>query len=151
VAQLEEAAQDLLAAATVLGGAFRAEWAVWLAGLDERSGERALDHLVRRRLLQEVPETGVYRVSDDLVREVVYAELGPARRNRLHRSALALLEAEGVPGAELARHAVALGLQEPNVAHTLTGDKSSLKILPLSNALARRERSRTQAEASGTW
>jgi DNA-binding SARP family transcriptional activator len=150
VAQLEETAQDLLAVATVLGGAFRAEWAVWIAGIDDRSGERALDQLVRRRLLHEVPETGAFRVSDDLVREVVYAELGPARRRRLHRSALALLEAEGVPAAELTRHAVAVGPQGPDVPHTVAAGTSALKILPLSNALAQRERSRAQADASGT-
>jgi predicted ATPase len=149
VAQLEETAQELLTAATVLGGAFRAEWAVWLAGIEERSGERALDHLVRRRMLLEVPETGAYQVSDDLVREVVYAALGPARRRRLHQSALALLQAEGAPATALARHAVAVGLREPDVLQPVMGRKPSPKIVSLRNALAQREWSRAQAGAGG--
>jgi predicted ATPase len=119
VARLEEMTENVLAAATVLGGAFSAERVMRVAGMDERIVERALDHLVRGRLLRELPETGAYTASHDLVREVLYADLGPARRRGLHRRALAVLEAEGMPGAELARHAAAAGLLQPGVRHAL--------------------------------
>jgi DNA-binding SARP family transcriptional activator len=133
VAQLEEMAEDLLAAATVLGGAFSAERVVRIAGITERSGERALDHLVRRRLLRDVPEMGAYTVSHDLVREVLYTALGPARRRGLHRRALAVLEAAGAPAGELARHAVAAGPRE---------------VLAVRDALAHDARVRTPVEAA---
>jgi DNA-binding SARP family transcriptional activator len=117
VALLDETSEDLLVAATVLGGAFCTERALRVAGIEERDGERALDQLVCARLLREVASTGTYTVSHDLVRAVLYAELGPARRRRLHRRALALLEAEGAPDAELARHAAAAGLSEQGLCH----------------------------------
>jgi predicted ATPase len=105
VAQLEEEAEDLLAAATVLGAAFSAEQVVRLAGLEERDGERALDKLVRGRLLCEVPNTGTYTVSHDLVREVLYDEMGSARRRRLQTRARELSSrARGGRGQQCLRH-----------------------------------------------
>jgi DNA-binding SARP family transcriptional activator len=142
VAQLEETTEDVLAAATVLGGAFSAEWAVRVAGIEERDGERALDQLVRARLLREVPETGAYTASHALVREVLYSDLGPARRRRLHRRALALLEAEGAPAADVARHAVAAGL--------LVLGEAAPQVRAVRDAEAQRERTCAQAEATGT-
>src|SRR5439155_10981287 len=91
VTRLEETEEEVLAAGTVLGGPFRAERVLRVAAVEERRGERALDHLVRGRLLREVAGTGAYTVGHDLVREVLYAELGEARRRRLHRRALAVV------------------------------------------------------------
>jgi predicted ATPase len=110
VARLEEEEELLLAAAAVLGDSFSAERALEVAVVDARRGEKALDQLVQRRLLREVPGTDMYTMGHDLVREVLYAGLGEVRRRRLHRRALAVLERERAPEAERARHTVAAGL-----------------------------------------
>ena len=52
---------------------------------------------------------GSYRFAHDLVRALVYTELGEVRRLVLHQRALALLETEGAPASELAYHALAAG------------------------------------------
>jgi predicted ATPase len=110
MAHLDETAALLLAAGTVLGDSFSAEQLLQVAAVEERSGEDALDRLVRGKLLREVPETGEYCVDHPLVRDVLYTGLGVARRRRLHRRALAVLQAEGAPAAALERHALAAGL-----------------------------------------
>jgi DNA-binding SARP family transcriptional activator len=86
--RLDSTTAEVLAAGSVLGGAFSAERVLQVAAVEARKGERALDQLVRGRLLREVPETGEYRIADEWVREVLYAELGEARRQRLRRRAL---------------------------------------------------------------
>jgi hypothetical protein len=116
VAHLEETAATLLAVGAVLGESFSAERLLRVAAVEERSGEDALDQLVRGKLLREVPETGEYSVGHTLVREVVYAELGVARRRRLHRRALEVLEAEDAPQTELQRHALAAGVVAPGAS-----------------------------------
>jgi predicted ATPase len=55
----------------------------------------ALEALVKRRLLREESEGGVYDFSHDKVREVVYRDIGGARRMLLHRSVAEVLERRG--------------------------------------------------------
>jgi len=55
----------------------------------------AVEALVKRRLLREEPEGGVYDFSHDKVREVVYLDIGGARRRLLHRSVAEALEHRG--------------------------------------------------------
>jgi DNA-binding SARP family transcriptional activator len=110
---LDTTAEEVLSAATVLDGPFSADRVFRVAEAVEGDEMQVLDHLVRRRLLREVPGTGEYTVGHALVREVLYAELGEARRRRLHQRALMVLEGENAPRAELARHALAAGLAMP--------------------------------------
>ena len=55
----------------------------------------AVEALVKRRLLREEGEGGVYDFSHDKVREVVYRDIGGARRRLLHRSVAEALERRG--------------------------------------------------------
>ena len=55
----------------------------------------AVEALVKRRLLREEPEGGVYDFSHDKVREVVYRDIGGARRRLLHQSVAEALERRG--------------------------------------------------------
>jgi DNA-binding SARP family transcriptional activator len=127
VAHLEETAATLLAVGAVLGESFSAERLLQVAAVEERSGEDALDQLVRGKLLREVPETGEYSVGHTLVREVLYAELGMARRRRLHRRAMEVLAAEDAPAVELQRHALAAGLVAPSASgRVLAGDAAPM-------------------------
>lgn len=55
----------------------------------------AVEALVKRRLLREESEGGVYDFSHDKVREVVYLDIGGTRRMLLHRSVAEVLERRG--------------------------------------------------------
>ena len=55
---------------------------------------------------------GGYHFAHELIREVVYTDLGEARRQVLHQRALAWLQAEGARASELAYHALLAGEAE---------------------------------------
>lgn len=52
----------------------------------------AVEALVKRRLLREEPEGGVYDFNHDKLREVVYRDIGGARRRLLHQSVAEAVE-----------------------------------------------------------
>jgi hypothetical protein len=80
---------DLLAAAAILAGRFTDQRVIEVASVDEDSGLRALDVLVRERLLRETGEDEGYDFTHGLIREAVVAEAGTARRRVYQRRALA--------------------------------------------------------------
>lgn len=82
----------LLDLAAVLGRRFDFETLFALSQMPEEPFLHTLDSLVRRRLLREEPEGGLYDFSHDKVREVVYRDIGTARRVLLHRVVAQLLE-----------------------------------------------------------
>ncbi|HVA91913.1 MAG TPA: AAA family ATPase [Chloroflexota bacterium] len=93
---LPEGAQEMLRAAAVVGRV--AERRV-LAAMTQRTGEQLLDALdgaCRVGLLDEEDHTS-YRFVHDMVREVVYGDLGAGRRAALHQRAGEALES--LPGA----------------------------------------------------
>jgi tetratricopeptide (TPR) repeat protein/transcriptional regulator with XRE-family HTH domain len=109
LARVPKAIRPLLETAAVLGRRFdfdtllevTREPEVWL--LD------AVEALVKRRLLREEPEGGVYDFSHDKLREVVYRDIGGARCRLLHRSVAEVLERRGDAAAheydaQLAEH-----------------------------------------------
>ena len=84
--------RPLLQTAAVLGRRFDFDTLLEATRVSEPRLLQALDALVRRRLLSEEPEGGVYDFSHDKVREVVYRDIGGARRRLLHRSVAEALE-----------------------------------------------------------
>ena len=90
--RLGEEARALLAVAATIGGPIEVVVLEASAGLDPRVSEVALDELVAARLLAPVasgqPEV---EFPHALVREAVYADVGPLRRVRLHRDIAAAL------------------------------------------------------------
>jgi tetratricopeptide (TPR) repeat protein/transcriptional regulator with XRE-family HTH domain len=90
VAVLPEAAQDVLAVAAVLGRTVEPALLVAVAEQPERALLGALEAATRARLLVEA-EAG-YEFGHDLIREVVEADVGVARRRMLHRRAAQSLE-----------------------------------------------------------
>jgi len=102
-------ARPTLDVAAVLGRRFDFEALVAVTREPEERVLLALETLVKRRLLREEPEDGFYDFSHDNVREVVYREIGGARRVTLHRAVGEALErrAQGEPDerhARLAEH-----------------------------------------------
>src|SRR5580765_831416 len=102
-------ARHTLDVAAVLGRRFDFETLAAVTREPEDRVLAALETLVKRRLLREEPEDGFYDFSHDKVREVVYREIGGARRVTLHRAVGEALErhAQGEPEerhARLAEH-----------------------------------------------
>jgi DNA-binding SARP family transcriptional activator/tetratricopeptide (TPR) repeat protein len=146
--RLDEVAAEVLVAGAVLGSRFSAEHAYRVAAVEERAGLRALDALVRGRLLREMEEGG-YAFTHDLIQATVYQEAGEARRRLYHRRVLAVLEAEGAPAAELARHALAARLLAPAVRHSVVAGEAALEVLAVRDALAHFERARRLVAVAG--
>ena len=90
----------LLDVAAVLGRRFDFEILLSLSRMPEARFLLSLDSLVMRRLLHEEQESGSYDFSHDKVREVVYRDIGVARRVLLHREVAEMLECH----AEIATH-----------------------------------------------
>ncbi len=154
-------ALKLLSAGAILARSFDPETLFQVAGLEESEGLDALDETLDARLLQESRDSMVraggigagpaYDFTHDKVREVVYTEAGAARRQVLHRRALAVLgEAVPVrpPAAELARHALAGGVSEPAFRHYLTAGDDALALFSVQDAIGHFERARDLYEGA---
>jgi tetratricopeptide (TPR) repeat protein len=142
--RLKLAASMLLWAAAVLGRPSDFEGLRSVAGMDEDEGLSALEEALASGLLREVtgdaaspaddsPES--YACSHDKIRDVIYTEAGGARRRVYHRRALGLLEREGAPAAELARHALAAGLSGEAFRHLLGAGDEAMALFAKSDAV----------------
>jgi tetratricopeptide (TPR) repeat protein/transcriptional regulator with XRE-family HTH domain len=87
VARVPRESRAILDAAAVLGRRFDFDTLQALAQMPAGALLDALDTLVRRGLLREEAEVGVYDFSHDKVREAVYLDIGGTRRMLLHRAA----------------------------------------------------------------
>ncbi len=86
--------RDLLAAASVLGRDFGIPPLRRLTDIERGELLALLDEATDARLLEEVPDAvGRWRFSHGLVRDALYAHLGPSERVKLHQRAGAALEA----------------------------------------------------------
>jgi DNA-binding SARP family transcriptional activator/tetratricopeptide (TPR) repeat protein len=94
----DEHAESLRAAA-VLGRTFSFPALVILAERPEQAVRGALDHCVRRQLLDEDDRGDTYRFRHALTWEAVYTDLLPSRRRWLHAHAADALR--GLPGQAL--------------------------------------------------
>ena len=149
LSNLGRASSELLAAGAVLGGNFTFEHLLAVAGLEETDGLLALDETLGARLLVEAPggerlsllggAGGVgrasYSFSHDKISEVVYTEAGEARRRVFHRRALAVLEADPAPPANLARHALAAGMLGPAFRYSVAAGDAAVEVFAVSNAM----------------
>lgn len=97
LARVPQAERLLLELAAVFGRRFDFETLLALSELPEPALVDSLDALVRRRLLHE-EEDGSYDFNHDKLREVVYLDIGSARRVLLHRQLAERLE-RGADGA----------------------------------------------------
>lgn len=106
VAALPQSAQDVLDWASIVGR--RVPPALLAVMGEEASVVAGLQAACRARLLEE-DAGGAYQFTHDVVREVIEADLGAARRAMLHRQIGAELERRGAPVETLAYHHVRSG------------------------------------------
>ena len=95
LAHVPKAIRPLLETAAVLGRRFDFDTLLEVTREPEAQLFDAVEALVKRRLLREEPEGGVYDFSHDKVREVVYLDIGGARRRLLHQTVAESLERLG--------------------------------------------------------
>ncbi len=126
VAALTPDAREILSAGAVIGRTIPSWLVVAVAELSELQTLAALDAACGARLLEVAGED--YRFAHDVIREVVEAGLGPARRIVLHRRIAEALEGHRVEAAVavLAYHYTRSGLHE-KAAHYLeqAGDQAA--------------------------
>jgi tetratricopeptide (TPR) repeat protein/transcriptional regulator with XRE-family HTH domain len=94
LAHVPAEARSTLDVAAVLGRRFDFESLFAVMKTPEDDLLRAVETLVRRRLLRE-ESAGTYDFSHDKVREVAYFEIGGTRRRLLHRTVAETLEQQG--------------------------------------------------------
>ena len=103
MAKLSQSARLLVMACAVLGSRVSAQFLWQVAELGVQAGIEGLEEAVKSGMLREEAtgsQLGSYSFSYELMREVVYSELGAARRHVLHQQVLTRLHVEGVETAE---------------------------------------------------
>jgi predicted ATPase/DNA-binding SARP family transcriptional activator len=147
LAQLSPAARQLVMAGAVLGNQATTQRLWQTADVGVQAGVEALEEAVRSGLMrEEAPEIGwlgSYRFAHDLVREVIYSELGEARRLVLHQRALALLQSEGARASELAYHALAAGEAEAASRYSVQAGDEAMAVFAVEDAIGHYEQART--------
>ena len=152
LSRLSAEASELVRAGAVLERGFDFESVVGVAGLGEAEGLRRLDELIERHLVRE--ETSVrkeeeeplvhpgatYSFTHEKIRQVVYTEMGHARRRLLHRRAFEVLEQGGAPAAQLARHALAGGLAEQAFGYSVAAGDQAMQVFAVRDALEHYQR-----------
>lgn len=152
LAHVPAGARAALDVAAVLGRRFDFETLAALCAGEEQALLDQLDTLVKRRLLREEPEDGFYDFTHDKVREVVYREIGGARRVMLHRAVGEALEArrEAEPherDARLAEHYERGHAWTKALQYLLLAAERSQKLFAMRDALHWLDRATALAEA----
>src|SRR5437588_192826 len=154
LARLAPAARQLVRACAVLGNQASAQRLWQVAEVEVQTGVEALEEAVGGGLLREgeaagglsgglgVGRPGGYRFWHELMREVVYTELGEARRQILHQRALALLRTEGARASELAYHALAAGEAEAAYRYNVQAGDEAVTVFAVEDAIRHYEQAR---------
>lgn len=122
LAAVDEAGQQLLAAAAVIGRSFDFETLRAASGRSEEETVDCLEQLVRQGLVRETGASGQggdYDFSHEQLRALVYAETGLARRRLLHRRVAEALQRQqragqtaGAGASKIAHHLQLAGREE---------------------------------------
>jgi len=140
LANVPKAIRPLLDTAAVLGRRFDFDTLFDVTHEPEAQLFDALEALVKRRLLREEPEGGVYDFSHDKLREVVYRDIGGARRKLLHRSVAETLERLGEDAtherdAQLAEHYERAQIWPKALHYLVLAAEHSQKLFAMRDAL----------------
>jgi DNA-binding SARP family transcriptional activator/tetratricopeptide (TPR) repeat protein len=154
LAKLSQPARQLVMTSAVLGTRASAQLLWQVAEVEVQTGLEALEEAIGSGILreEEAGEAGAghltrYGFSHDLVRDVVYTELGAARRQIVHRRALATLEREGARAAELAYHARAAGESEVAYRSSVQAGMEAAAIFAVEDAIEHYQQARALLQA----
>jgi DNA-binding SARP family transcriptional activator/predicted ATPase len=147
LAKLSQPARQLVMAGAVLGTQASAKLLWQVADVGVQAGIEALEEAIGSGMLREgeagVGRPGSYRFAHEMVREVVYTELGEARRQVLHQRALALLQTEGARASELAYHALAAGQAEAAYRYSMQAGDEAVAVFAVEDAIGHYEQVRS--------
>jgi DNA-binding SARP family transcriptional activator len=127
-------------ACAVLGDGCDFEQVREVSGLQAPEDLAAIEELFQRGLLSE--HAGSYSFTHDTIREVAYAEVSETRRRLFHRRALTSLEQNAAPAARLAYHALASGLPEAALRHSLAAGDEAMGMSAVRAAMSHYEQAR---------
>ncbi len=146
LSKLAPAARQLVMASAVLGSLASARLLWQLAELGTQAGLEALEEAVKSGILREeqagAGRVGRYRFAHDLMRDVVYTELGAARRQVLHQRTLERLASEGARASELAYHALLAGEDESASRYSIQAGDEALAVFAVDEAIRHYEQAR---------
>jgi len=140
LAKVPKAIRPLLDTAAVLGRRFDFDTLLDVTKEPEAVLLEAVEGLVKRRLLIEEPEGGVYDFCHDKLREVVYRDIGGARRKLLHRSVAETLECFNEEesherSAQLAEHYERAQVWPKALHYLILAAENSQKLFSMRDAL----------------
>lgn len=152
LAHVPKAIRPLLETAAVLGRRFDFDTLLDVTREPEAQLFDALEALVKRHLLREETEGGVYDFSHDKLREVVYRDIGGARRRLLHQSVAETLERRGEGAtherdAQLAEHYARAHVWSKALHYLLLAAAHSQELFALRDALHWLDRAVALSEA----
>src|SRR3989440_3162859 len=140
-------ARQLVRAGAVLGTQASAKLLWQVAEVEVQAGVEALEEAIGSGILREVGagagRPGSYGFSHELIRDVVYTELGAARRQVLHQQALVRLESEGARAAELAYHALSAGEVAAAYRYSVQAGVEAAAVFAVEEAIEHYEQART--------
>ncbi len=147
LAKLQPPARQLVRASSVLALTQASAQLLWqMAELGVPAGIEALEEAVRSGMLREeeagAVRPGRYRFAHELIREVVYSQLGEVRRQVLHQHALVLLQTGGAPAAALAYHARASGEAEAASRFSVQAGDEAVAVFAVADAIGHFEQAR---------
>ncbi len=150
--KLAPAARRLVMAGAVLGSQASARLLWQVAVLGMQDGLEALEEAIKSGFLREeqagAGRVGRYRFAHDLMREVVYTELGAARRQVLHQRALERLSNEGARASELAYHALLAGEDERAARYSVQAGDEALAVFAVDEAIGHYQQARALLQES---
>jgi len=152
LAHVPKTIRPLLETAAVLGRRFDFDTLLDVTREPEAQLLDAVEALVKRRLLREEPEGGVYDFSHDKLREVVYRDIGGARRKLLHQSVAETLERLGGDAtherdAQLAEHYERAHVWSKALHYLILAAEQSQKLFAMRDALHWLDRAVALSEA----
>jgi tetratricopeptide (TPR) repeat protein len=148
---LSQATRGLVQGSAVLGTAASAQLLWQLAELDVQVGVEALEEAVRSGILHEEAtgrgRAGRYGFAHELMRDVVYTEIGAARRQVLHQRALARLVTEEARASELAYHALSAGEVAAAYRYSVQAGVEAAAVFAVEEAIEHYEQARALLQA----
>lgn len=147
LSRLSPTAFELLGAGAVLGYDVRLRTLCRVADVTLAEALPALDELLSARLLVEegrADESAAtpYHFAHDKIRDVVYTEVGDARRHLFHERAFRHLEDRGANASRLAHHARAANLLEAAFRYSLEAGEEAGEVFAVRSAIGHYERAR---------
>jgi len=152
LAHVPKAIRPLLDTAAVIGRRFDFDTLLDVTREPEAQLLDAVEELVKRRLLREEPDGGMYDFSHDKVREVVYRDIGGARRRLQHQAVAEALEHHGADvmherDAQLAEHYERAHVWAKALHYLILAADHSQKLFSLRDALHWLDRAIALSEA----